>query len=174
ASLSSVPLVVKLVGDPAYDRARRLGLFSGTIEEFQRGRGTARVRALKAARDLALRRATKIVVPSHYLERIAVGWGLPSERIEVIPNAAPRVDRSIPREELRRRFNMKGPTYVFAGRFVREKNIPLAVRALRRAPEASLVLIGEGDVTGEIESAVAEIGGSERVAVRPALSREGA
>ena len=30
------PLVVKLVSDPAYERARRYGLFGGTLEEFQR------------------------------------------------------------------------------------------------------------------------------------------
>ena len=34
--LRRVPLVIKLVSDPAYERARRLGLFSGTLEEFQR------------------------------------------------------------------------------------------------------------------------------------------
>ena len=30
------PLVAKLVSDPAYERARRWGLFDGTLEEFQR------------------------------------------------------------------------------------------------------------------------------------------
>ena len=30
------PLVAKLVSDPAYERARRWGLFAGTLEEFQR------------------------------------------------------------------------------------------------------------------------------------------
>ena len=34
--LSRRPLVVKLVSDPAYERASRWRLFSGTLEEFQR------------------------------------------------------------------------------------------------------------------------------------------
>ena len=29
------PLVVKLVSDPAYERARRWRLFGGTLEQFQ-------------------------------------------------------------------------------------------------------------------------------------------
>ena len=29
------PLVAKLVSDPAYERARRYGLFDGSLEEFQ-------------------------------------------------------------------------------------------------------------------------------------------
>jgi glycosyltransferase involved in cell wall biosynthesis len=171
ASLNSVPLVVKLVNDPAYDRARRFGLFAGTIEEFQRDRGDARIRALRAARNFALKRAAAIVTPGHYLERIAVGWGLPPERFKVIPNVVPPIDQSIPREELRRRFRMNGPTLVFAGRFVRAKNVPLAVRALGRAPGVSLVLIGEGDETAAIEEAIAESGVADRIAVHPALPR---
>jgi glycosyltransferase involved in cell wall biosynthesis len=171
ASLNSVPLVVKLVNDPAFDRARRFGLFSGTIEEFQRERGDARIRALKVARNFALRRAAGIITPARYLERLAVGWGLSPERFKVIPNAVPPFNQSIAREELRRRFGMTGPNLVFAGRFVRAKNLPLAVRALRRAPGVSLVLIGDGDDTGAIERAIAQSGVAERIAMHPALPR---
>ena len=39
------PLVVKLVSDPAYERARRWRLFDGTLEEFQQA-GGARLTAL--------------------------------------------------------------------------------------------------------------------------------
>jgi glycosyltransferase involved in cell wall biosynthesis len=174
ASLNSVPLVVKLVNDPAYERARRFGLFSGTIEEFQRERGDARIRALRTARNFALRRAARIVIPGRYLERLGVGWGLPPERFKVIPNAVPPVDQTIPRDELRRRFSMNGPNFVFAGRFVGAKNVPLAVRALRRAPGVSLVLVGEGDDIGAIERAIAESGVAERIAMHPALPRKDA
>ena len=47
--LRRVPLVIKLVSDPAYERARRLGLFSGTLEEFQRSSSRRGVRYLKRA-----------------------------------------------------------------------------------------------------------------------------
>ena len=35
ALLARRPLVIKLVSDPAYERAQRYRLFSGTLEEFQ-------------------------------------------------------------------------------------------------------------------------------------------
>src|SRR5690242_12592963 len=57
------PLVAKLVSDPAYERARRYGVFPGTLEEFQQASG-ARVTALKRLRTASLRRARRIVVPS--------------------------------------------------------------------------------------------------------------
>ena len=58
SSVARTPLAVKLVSDPAYERARRYGLFGGTLEEFQAA-GAARVEALKQARTQALRRARR-------------------------------------------------------------------------------------------------------------------
>src|SRR5829696_5601329 len=49
ATLARRPLVAKLVSDPAYERAQRYGLFSGTVDEFQLARSRP-VRALKAVR----------------------------------------------------------------------------------------------------------------------------
>jgi glycosyltransferase involved in cell wall biosynthesis len=172
ARLTSLPLVLKLVNDPAYERARRLGLFDGSLEEFQSVAGGTRVRALKAARLRTLRQATRIVTPGHYLERLAVDWGIPRERFAVVPNPAARVDQSVERDELRRRCGIDGFTYVFAGRFVKQKNVPLAVRALARAPGARLVLIGEGEERAAIDQAIHSSGVDDRVSVRPALPRE--
>lgn len=45
-----VPLVVKLAGDPVYERSRRLGLFDGTQEEFEAAAGTPLVRVRDRAR----------------------------------------------------------------------------------------------------------------------------
>ena len=68
SSVTRTPLVAKLVSDPAYERARRYGLFDGTLEEFQRP-ASRRVEALKRARTKALSRARALVVPSAYLAR---------------------------------------------------------------------------------------------------------
>jgi glycosyltransferase involved in cell wall biosynthesis len=171
AALTGRPLVVKLVNDPAYDRARRLGFFDGSVEEFERAHRDPRIRALKAARLFAFTRATRIVTPGRYLADAAVGWGVPRERIRVVPNPAAPVDTSIAREELRRRFGMAGPTLVFAGRLVPQKNVPLAVRALADAPGVSLVVVGSGEEEDAIRAAVAEVGVGDRVMLRPAMPR---
>jgi glycosyltransferase involved in cell wall biosynthesis len=172
ATLNSRPLVMKVVTDPAYERARRLGFFSGGIDEFQREPGNLRVRALKETRNRALKRAARIVTPGQYLERLGVGWGLDPQRFVAIPNPAPRIDLSVPRDELRRRFGMEGPTFVFTGRFVRQKNVPLVVRALRHVPDASLVLIGDGVEKPTIEEAIAGSGVGDRIAVHKSLPLE--
>ena len=71
AALARRPLIVKLVADEAYERERRTGRFTGSLEEFQLVRGGPRARILRATRTGALRRASRIAVPSSYLRAIA-------------------------------------------------------------------------------------------------------
>jgi glycosyltransferase involved in cell wall biosynthesis len=169
----SVPLVVKLAADPAYERARRAG-FGGTLEDFQRDHASPRIRQLKRQRTLALGRASRMIVPSRYLAEIVLGWGVAPERVRVVPNPAPTMTPAEPRDELRRRLGIEGPTFVFAGRFVRQKNLPLAVEALQRVDGATLVLVGEGPEAGAVADAIDRTGLRDRVAVKGAVARDAA
>jgi glycosyltransferase involved in cell wall biosynthesis len=171
SKLCSVPLVMKLAADPAYERARRAG-FGGSLEDFQRPYRSPGIRYLKRQRAIALSRAVRVIVPSRYLAQFVTGWGVPVERISVIPNPAPAIDLSEPREELRRRLGVNGPTFVFAGRFVRQKNLPLAVDALRHVDGAALVLVGEGPEAGAVAEAIDRAGLSDRISIKGPVARD--
>jgi glycosyltransferase involved in cell wall biosynthesis len=171
SGLRRVPLVAKVVSDEAYERSRRLGLYDGSLEEFQRELPGARIRALKFQQRLLLSRASCIVIPSEYLARIARGWGLPADRITVIPNPAPPVEALPSREVVRGRLGLNGPTFVFAGRLVPQKNLPLAVTALRAVPDASLVIIGDGSEQSAVLRAAASAGVENRVSLQGPLPR---
>ena len=171
-AINRVPLVLKLVNDPAYERARRLGLFAGSLEEFQAPLADRRIRALKRGRRAILARARGLVIPSRYLADIVAGWELPGARIAVVPNPAPAVLPDTPRAELRDRFGFDRPTFVFAGRLVRQKNLPLALAALARVPDARLVLIGDGPEGGDLERLIGEQGLGDRVSMPGAMARE--
>jgi glycogen(starch) synthase len=84
-----------------------------------------------------------VIIPSEALRELALGWGLPAEKVVVIPNpvSPPALDD---REALRRRHGLEGRTLVFAGRMVPQKAIPVALEAVVRTPDVSLVLAGEG------------------------------
>jgi glycosyltransferase involved in cell wall biosynthesis len=167
-----VPLVIKLASDPAYERARSLGAFSGTVEEFQRPQRGATVRALKRWRHFTISRAARLIIPSSYLADVVARWGVPPERISVIPNPAPAVDRTTPRDALREELGLRSPTFVFAGRLVAAKNLPLLLAGLEGAPGASLVVIGEGPMEDELARGIAENGLADRVSMKGALPRE--
>jgi glycosyltransferase involved in cell wall biosynthesis len=156
------PLVAKLVSDPAYERARRWGLFAGTLEEFQRA-GGGRSTALKRARTRALRRARTLVVPSSYLAEIALRWGLPEDRLHVVPNAAPPAREAAAggRSGL-----------VFAGRLTRQKAMHVALDALEHVPTTTLTVIGDGPDRARLERHAHEAGLNGRVRFVGALPRE--
>ena len=156
------PLVAKLVSDPAYERARRWGLFDGTLEQFQQAAG-ARLGALKRARTRALGRAVTVIVPSRYLAEIALGWGLDSRRVHVVPNPAPPAQAAAASER---------SGLVFAGRLTRQKAMHVALDALAYVPATDLTIIGDGPDRDRLERHAREAGLNGRVRFVGSLPRE--
>jgi glycosyltransferase involved in cell wall biosynthesis len=149
ALLARRPYVLKLTADPAYERARRLGLWRGSLEQFQR-RPSLGSAPLRFARDREVRRAAHVVTPSTYLRELALGWGVPAARVSVLPNPSPPLPELRPRDELRRELGFDGPTLVFAGRLVPQKSLGLGIEAARRAGVA-LAIAGDGTERAALE-----------------------
>ncbi len=151
ATAARKPYVVKLTADPAFERARRRGVVGGDVDGFQERSGL-RVAALRLARDVELKRAAHVFCPSDYLRTLAVGWGVPGDRVSVLPNPAPSVPELAPRDELRRSFGMNGPTLAFAGRLSAQKSLELALGAVDAVEGVSLVIAGDGDERARLEA----------------------
>jgi glycosyltransferase involved in cell wall biosynthesis len=162
--LSRRPLVAKLVSDPAYERARRYGVFTGSLEAFQRARG-GRVDALKRLRTLSLLRARRIVVPSRYLARIAAGWGLDEARVEVLVNPAPP-PADVTAEPL------PAGTFVFVGRLTEQKALPVLLDALENVEGALLEIVGDGPERAALERRASTPALAGRVRFTGALPRD--
>jgi glycosyltransferase involved in cell wall biosynthesis len=172
STLARKPLVVKLVSDEVFERQRRSGRFSGSLEEFQSFRGDARVSFLRRTRDHALRRAAHVFCPSVYLRRIALGWGLDPERLSVLPNAFPEVPRLPPRDRLRAELGLDGKVLAFAGRLGPQKSLGVALEALARAPEVMLVVAGDGPERRGLEGRARDLGLDGRTRFLGSLGRD--
>lgn len=142
ATLGRVPLVLKLTSDPTYERSVRYRFYTADLDSFQRVRDP-RIAALRVARDLELKAAARIVIPSESLRDIVVEWGVPSGKLEVLPNPVVTPELA-PRDELRARHGLEGQTLVFAGRLSIQKAVGVALEALTRLDGVSLVLAGDG------------------------------
>ncbi|HEY8725812.1 MAG TPA: glycosyltransferase, partial [Gaiellaceae bacterium] len=116
SALARKPYVVKLTADPAFERSRRRGFVKGNVDDFQEQRGGPAVALLRFARDIELRHAAHVFTPSAYLRELALGWGVPSHRVSVLPNPSPVVGELGERDDLRRAFGLNGATLAFAGR----------------------------------------------------------
>jgi glycosyltransferase involved in cell wall biosynthesis len=163
ATVARTPYVVKLTADPAFERARRRGLVAGDADEFQRLRAGAVVTTLRFARDLELRGAAHVFTPSAYLRELAISWGVPAQRVSVLPNPAPRVPDLAPRDDLRRGFGLNGATLAFAGRLTAQKSLGRALEAVAEADGVQLVIAGDGPDRGTLEARARELGLGERV-----------
>ena len=171
ASLARTPLVLKLTGDPAYERSLHLGFYDAGLEEFQRV-GGARIAVLRRARDASLRRATRIVCPSASLRELALSWGVPSEKVAVLPNPVSAPDGLADREELRRRHGIEGPTLVFAGRLTRQKSLDVGLEALALSDGITLLIAGDGPDRDDLERRASELALDSRARFLGAHPRE--
>jgi glycosyltransferase involved in cell wall biosynthesis len=163
ATVARTPYVVKLTADPAFERARRRGLVTGGVDEFQRLRVGSVVTALRLARDLELRGAAHVFTPSAYLRELAISWGVPAQRVSVLPNPTPRVPDLAPRDDLQRSFGLNGATLAFAGRLTAQKSLGRALEAVAEAGGVRFVIAGDGPDRGTLEARARELGLGGRV-----------
>jgi glycosyltransferase involved in cell wall biosynthesis len=166
------PLVIKLTTDEAYERAQRRGFYDGDLDAFQHAGGNLHIRALRRSRDAALRQATRVVCPSSYLREIAVAWGVPADRVLVIPNPAPDLPRLPTRDEARKAVGVSGPTLAFAGRIGRQKALEVGLEAVARVAGVSLLVAGDGPEREEMERRAGELRLGGRVRFLGSLPRE--
>jgi len=157
------PYVVKLTADPAFERSRRRGMVGGDVEDFQHGGGGFVAAVLRRARDVELRRAAHVVCPSAYLRELVLSWGVPAERVGVLPNPAPEVPELPPRDELRRAFGLNGATLAFAGRLTAQKSLDRALEAVASSDGVRLVIAGDGPDRRPLELRARELGIADRV-----------
>jgi glycosyltransferase involved in cell wall biosynthesis len=163
SGLARRPLVVKLTGDPAFERARRWGLARGNLDAYQQQRRGPRGLALDLARSFTLRRMRHVVCPSAYIRDLALAWGVPAERVTVLPNPAPPVLALADRAELRRRLALEGKTLAFAGRLTAAKALGIALEAVARTKGVSFLVAGDGDERSALERRARELGLDGRV-----------
>lgn len=152
------PLVLKVVGDFAWERARQRGWVQDTFELFQRKHYDLRVQVLKALRTWWTRRAKCVIVPSRYLARWVVAWGVPEGNVVVVYNAVDRLEivpASVPLET--------DINIVIVGRLVSWKHVDKVIEVIRPIDGVGLVLVGDGPERGRLEEVVKTLAVEKRV-----------
>ena len=177
--LPNTPRIIKVVGDQAWERSVRNGWVPPTtdIDAFQTTRYShPLVRAAKALRRRNVRAMNGVIVPSEYLKRMVVGWGVPPERVTVVYNALPPAQTGKQRTQATARaalgLDAARPVLLTVGRLVHWKGVDAFIRALDAAPEVQLVVAGDGVMRGELEQLAAAAGVGERVRFLGRVPRE--
>jgi glycosyltransferase involved in cell wall biosynthesis len=87
--LSRRRVVVKVVGDLIWEKARNARATNLDVDEFQRAKLPTRWRILHRLQGLYMGLAETVIVPSAYLGAIVRGWGVDPAKIRIIHNAVP-------------------------------------------------------------------------------------
>lgn len=171
------PRVLKIVGDQAWERSIRRGWIAPTedIDAFQtRGYGPL-VTAQKAARSYEVRGMDGVIVPSEYLKRMVMGWGVPAEKIQVIYNALPQghLPASVSQAEARSRLGLDNtPTLLTAARLQAWKGVDHLISALQHGPYMRLLVAGDGPLRAQWTAQTQAAGLSDRVHFLGQVPRE--
>jgi glycosyltransferase involved in cell wall biosynthesis len=161
------PLVQKVVGDWAWERATSRGWTTDTFDEFQEHRHALKIAVLKALRSFCARRAGIVIVPSRYLANAVARWGVSEQRTTVIYNAAelpPSVCSTIP---LPTRFNV-----VTVGRLVPWKQVDRLIQSLNGCGGTGLVVVGDGPERERLERLALENHVADRIFFAGQRSKE--
>lgn len=160
-------LILKIVGDYAWEQGvGRFGI-KDLLDEFLKRRYGPRVELLRFIERWVALRAFRMVAPSYYLKSVIMQWGIPKDRIEVIPNSVKLPFEAISRETARSTFNLSGTVIVSVGRFVPWKGFETLIEIVpslsSEIKDLNILLIGSGPEEEYLKSRVKALGLEERV-----------
>lgn len=174
------PMVIKLVGDFAWEFAVRHSLIDSdeNIDDFQQRRRGIVVRGLRGLQRWYVNRARRVIVPSRYLARIVQGWGVPAEKLQVIYNAVDvaAYDCLPTRQAARQTLHLGGRVILTVARLTPWKGVDRLIALLPRlrevAPDANLVVVGDGPELANLERLARETGVAQAVRFAGRVSRD--
>ncbi|MDB5237321.1 MAG: hypothetical protein JWL88_423 [Parcubacteria group bacterium] len=150
ASLLRKPLVVKIVGDFAWEQGTQRAGIAMPLDRFVRtGRVPLLAGILRGVQEFVARSARVVIVPSEYLKGIVTAWGIDPAKIEVVYNAL-SLDEAIPVQIL------PPHTVVSVGRLVPWKGMRELIDAMthvqKEVTDVSLIIIGDGPERSALEN----------------------
>jgi glycosyltransferase involved in cell wall biosynthesis len=164
SKLTKKPMVVKIVGDGAWELAHTRGWTSLNLNDFQ-GFHTPRTDLFRAIRHAAAKRSQTIITPSHYLADIVKRWGISDQRIYVVYNAfvAPKTNpQTLPSIEIPTNFE-QGLRLLTIGRLLPHKRIGNIIQVVAQMDNTRLIVIGDGPERGRLTDMAHQLKLSDRV-----------
>lgn len=169
--LRRIPVIIKFVGDEAWERASQHRATTKRIEEFLASPdGSLRARLMMKLQGWVLRRTTFVTTPSQYLgELIVRTYHTKPERMVTNYNAAEEHAAEVfPPEHIPHQI-------VMTARLTAWKGIDGAIRALplvlTRFPDARLVVAGDGPERPALLALTKELGLADKISFLGNVSR---
>ncbi len=169
------PCAVKIVGDPAWERARNRGLTTQEFNSFQQREHHGPIARWQRRRTRCLRRATAVIVPSEFLRTVVERWDV-GRPIHVIPNGVDpgftRAAEAADLDALRAAYALPARILLYAGRLTNWKGCDTLVRMLPKLPDdVALAIVGDGPERAALGALVERLHLVKRVRFLPPVDR---
>lgn len=162
------PVVLKVVGDFAWEYAVRHGLIAADepFEQFQRSKYGPKVESIRLMQASYVRAATRVIVPSSFVRWYVEGWGADPARVRVVRNAVddPTAGLDESREAIRASLGLHTSDRVVlvVARLAAWKGVDTVMAALGgllrgEQRDARLVVVGDGPDRTRLEGLAATL-----------------
>ncbi len=167
------PLVHKIVGDLAWERAATFDAVLDSLDEFQGKTYGFKIEALKWLRTFWVKQSSAIITPSAYLKKIVRGWSVPEKKITVIYNAVDEEIKKAGGPQATPPQALQASTMIIsAGRLVPWKGFVELISVMEFFPDAFLTIAGEGPERERLQRIVDDKKVADRVSLRGNIARQ--
>ena len=154
--------VLKVVGDYAWEqyqnKIKNQKSKIKNIEDFHNEKFDLMTELRKKIEAWVAKNADKIIVPSDYLKKVVIKWGIDEKNIIVIYNAFDAQGLKMTKRESRDELNLSGTILISSGRLVPWKGfgalIDIMPEVLKEIPDARLYIIGSGSEEENFKSQI--------------------
>ena len=165
------PLYLRVPGDYAWEQGQQRFGITDTLDEYlEKPSRPFFVRVLAWFQGRVASRADRVIVPSEYLKRVTLRWGVDSSKVFVVHSAFNPVEIPPTRDELRARFKYEGFVVITAARLVPWKGIGMVIDVVVALRDSgiliSLDIVGDGVERQKLEEQIAERGAENFVHLR--------
>ncbi len=151
-------LFVRVVGDKVWETLAAKKKTHLLINDFQKSKKSWFINFLFWLQGWVCKKADKIVVPSEYLASIAAGWGVSSEKIEVIYNGVDFQPAETTSQEARVKIGISGNIILSIGRLVPWKGFKMLVKIMPELLKINqffrLVIVGDGSEMKDLRAMI--------------------
>jgi glycosyltransferase involved in cell wall biosynthesis len=173
------PLIIRFVGDSAWEIASVRGLINEDIVTFQENKYSWSIELRKKIRKKILDNSDKVIVVSHFLKDLAQKIGLPQEKIKVIYNSIDFLEvksSSLTKEELKQKLGFKEVVLLTVARLIPWKGIDMLIEIMpdliKKYRQIDLVIVGRGPEMNKLKQLTQELGLENNVHFTGKLDRE--
>lgn len=157
-------LILRAVGDLAYERAQEKWGVKDGLDVFQQKKYSWKIEFLKKWQKFLAKRMDKIITPSIYFKAILASWGVDLKKIMVAPNFCPQIpaDWVLPKFEAQKQVGLSGFLILAVGRLIPLKGftelISVMPKIIEKIPQAKLAIVGEGPEEQKLNLLIKSLG----------------